>query len=1233
VSSDDDRLYAFRTNLMVSASAGTGKTFRLASVYVLLALGLTSMGKDDEAQAAPPLSPPRIAATTFSRAAAAEIRDRVERVLRAVATGQFDDKTDPYRNVLAARAQTTRGPGLDSAAMRERASAAVRELPAALIDTLHGLAARVVRASALELGLSPGFDILDEQDARSSTEAAIDDVLSTALLDGEAAAMDLLDAGGGLGPARGRIAELLDRADEEGVDLTRVACPDHGASARAVADELRLLCGALVAADSKAFAEPAAAAARAIADWQGGGASDRELSATLPDLFSRRNSARPLTAEEAFAAFRETVTGDSHPHRGRRLAAFLAAAPDLGPRTSAIATLLARIAERRFSARRRSGALGFGDLLRLASRALADRAGRSGAAAFDALLVDEFQDTSRAQRDLVYLLREGSRASAATRLESAIPAAGDLDPSGLLLVGDRKQSIYGFRGADVTVFARVAAELVGRAAVSALELGPEFDVGARPNAALIALAENRRSHPDILSFVNWFAAEDFGSPKFPFDIRYAKSEHLQPLASGEAPLPGAPRVVVVDDADDASAELPPPVRALPAPMREALIAASLVDEAVRASSSGPLAFRDVAILVRRRATLPLVEFALARYGVPFVVAGRGLFDTPEVRDAGALLRLILDPYDRHALATVLRGPALGLTDTSLLLLARPGEGLTNPREWFREPDAPAQRLAPDERTRLSRFLETFEHARRVCLGLAPADALRYALARFGVEKVFAALPRSAQRQGNLERLIAMASSRGGSLPAFTRWLDQQIADQRDESEAALFGEDEDAVKLLTIHASKGLEFRAVVLLDMAAAPRAAPLTLSFAPEKGGGPPRFIARHVQKGGGTLFTPEAYAYAKMALARETAERRRLTYVAMTRAREQLFVLLPAGTPNGSASFAMRAALNLVPHPPGARVVPAAPYLARAPSLARTAVEAGPSISTVRSIATRGDMAGPPAAAAPPSRASLAIATTPLATFAECPRRYQLVHEMGLESSMPGAGAAHGDRLEARALGTAAHRVLETWPIVRWGEPAKADEVLAQLLAEGDVGDGAAAAAMADRIARFLGSAFAAHVRSDAAAVHREEPFVLALGSDTGESLRLRGAIDLLVVLRDGSAEIVDYKSSPRTQGSEPPFQLLAYALAARRRHGLSPVRAGVVALTAVPAWPELAIIDDAALDAFERRLLETRGQFAAARASHRFAGIGAPACAALRCGFISSCHPIASGQTNERGAAAP
>jgi ATP-dependent helicase/nuclease subunit A len=1213
---DSADLFAFRTNIVVTASAGTGKTFRLVTLYALLTLGLTSKGERDDDQAAPPVAAARIAATTFSRAAAAEIRERVERLLRAVAAGSSEPAMAPYFAVLDERARRTGSPEVSSTVMRERARRALEDLPHALIDTLHGLAGRIVRACALDLGLSPSYGVLDEDAARVSVDAATEAALSDALSRGNRAAFHLLDAAGGLAMARLRIAELLDRADEEGVRVGDLACADFVEAATASMARLRDVCDRLVSEQSRTMGEPARAARDAAADWLQRGAGERapralerELTLAFTPLFERRSPARPLASEADFVAYRESVRGETNAARARRLAAFVGAAPELAPRALGMRALLAEIGERRSAERRRSGMLGFGDLLRSARDALRDdpRVASMARAMFDVLLVDEFQDTSGVQRDLVYLLRE-SPACAERRPNGTLPRAKDLESSGLLVVGDRKQSIYGFRGADVTVFARVSLDLAGRPASEALRLGSDFDVPETPNAALVTLHENRRSHPRILDFVNEFAAQDFDdTAPYPFDIRYAESERLAP--PGDRPHEidgrGASRIVVVDDPNETSDGFEPLVRGASPPLREALIAASIIDRAVREKPFGPFGFADIAVLARRRATLPLLEMALARLDVPYVVAGRGLFETREVRDVFAVLRLMLDPYDRHALATVLRGPAVGLSDRALALLSDPGRGLVPPRAWFGEKTKAADVLPADERDHLRDFARRLDDLWRVGLDLTPASAIRYATEKLDLDRVVAALPHAAQRLGNVERLVAIANERGGTLPSFVRWLDQQIADQTDESEAAAMHETTDAVTLMTIHASKGLEFRAVVLVDMGAAVRATPMSLALVPPRQGRAARLAMRHVHDRGGSLHTPEAVELAKENTAREIAERRRLTYVAMTRAKELLFLLVPPAPANGSAGATMRRALPVLAALPGVAVESATPYLekpARAPTL--------PEVPGDEPLERPSGVV---------HRLPIAVSTTPLATFAECQRRYRLVHELAVDPP-PWSGASRADvpgtRDAHRAVGTAAHRMLERWPLSSWGNVTRREDVVAALCREGvTLADPVLVDRVSRGIAAFVAGPYAARVR-DARTVLREERFVVPIEGEGG-ALVLHGTVDLLVGWADGSWDIIDYKSSFREEPASYDFQLRAYAVAARHRYGARSVRVGVLHFARDPE-PRLAELDEDELRSFERSLVALRDRFARARTSGHFPGAPLSTCEELRCGFVAACH---------------
>jgi ATP-dependent helicase/nuclease subunit A len=408
---------------------------------------------------------------------------------------------------------------------------------------------------------------------------------------------------------------------------------------------------------------------------------------------------------------------------------------------------------------------------------------------------------------------------------------------------------------------------------------------------------------------------------------------------------------------------------------------------------------------------------------------------------------------------------------------------------------------------------------------------------------------------------------------------------------------------MTIHASKGLEFGAVVLVDTGAAVRASPLSLALVPPRPGRPARLAARHVHERGGSLYTPEAVLLGKENLARELAERRRLTYVAMTRAKNHLFLVLPPVAANGSAAATMRRLLPTLGSVAGATVEGPLPSLLR-PSRTAPAFASAPEAAHPHDV--------PPALHGP-----LGISTTPLATFEQCPRRYRLVHELAVEPP-PFAGSSMLDvapaaREDRRALGTAAHRLLERWPLARWGAPTSRSEVAERLAAESPA-DNHERHEVAGHIADFLAGSYAARVRTLARTVLREQRFVLPLDS-AGGVLELRGTIDLLVLWPDGSGDVLDYKSSWRPGSYE--FQLRAYALAALRRHGARSVRVGALNLvrTAEPALTELG---DAELSAFERRLHELRARFASARTAGHFAGVERPTCETLRCGFVSACH---------------
>jgi ATP-dependent helicase/nuclease subunit A len=1221
VSEDDALLYAFRRNVVVAASAGTGKTHRLTALYVMLVLGLTSMGERGDDVAHAPVPVERIVATTFSRAAAHEIRGRVEKALTAIAKGGTGY---PFEAEIQAR-RARLGGGPSDGELMLAAERALEAWPHARIDTLHSTALDVVRHAALLLGLPPAPRVAEEDEARELSHTVIDEVLEAALEAGGErgdAARALVASCSGLERTREVVEGFLSRLDDEGVAPSDLVVGDYVAQATELRARLVSVAGRIATGGRKGLEDEARSLLRAMDD------GDFALPVAAVETLQRLWSKKPQKAtgdEEELIALRDSMPGRNTADKTRAFAAALSDAPLLDARERAVLELVGEVARRLPAERATRGVLGFGDILRLARDALRDHPADLADLREDvrALLVDEFQDTSLVQRDLVYLLRE-SPASARARAPRTMPTERDLEGHGLFIVGDRKQSIYAFRGADVTVFSRTCASLAGAPCVLALDL-PASLASPDPIADFLALRESRRSEPAIVSFVNAFSTADFAETDgdaHEIPMRYGPGEHL---VSVRADTGGAVELV----RDDGGVAPDPLLVNAPKALREAFLAAAAAEH----HHARGLPYRDIAILARRRATIPLVELALGKTGTPYVVAGRALFDAIEVRDLAALVRLVLDPTDRHALATVLRGPMVALSDGALLSLSSsvpPARGLDRAllsSQATRRLDAAA---FPDEAARLEVFRERFDAVRPALLRAPPAEALRAAVRAFDLDRVLSALPRADARVGNVDRLLSIAAGRGGSLLSFSRWLDRQIADETDEKEAVVFSPQDDAVRLTTIHAAKGLDFEATVILDLGAraAPDSAPLVFLRA-SRPGERPRFVFVHKAEGG--LEIPSEARNLAKAVSRERArsERKRITYVAFTRAKRFL-TLIHAGDPGDGSALGTVAAHETTGLKDTMVEVPAAPLLEAA--------------FAPRNAPPSNLHAAPPIPRPGLGRVRrLPIATTPLGVFRGCARRFRLRFLLGLEEPIDSGQLdlwelGHVERRveplerddgDPRAAGRAAHRLLESWPRERLGEPPAPGE-LESLLAREELSAGESQR-IAGAVRAVLESPFARSLRDSE--IHREEELVLAIEPDRtdGPTLALKGTIDLWARGPDGALSVVDYKLARTSRSLDNyAFQLRAYALALSRMHDGAPVRAGVLFLLGAPEpiWlrgeGDSVALGPSDHARFEVELAALAHRLAKARADDDWPGIARPACVREGCGFLTACHRTGSRQ---------
>jgi ATP-dependent helicase/nuclease subunit A len=468
----------------------------------------------------------------------------------------------------------------------------------------------------------------------------------------------------------------------------------------------------------------------------------------------------------------------------------------------------------------------------------------------DSLLVDEFQDTNRRQRDLVVLLSGADN--------------GERPGGRLFVVGDAKQSIYRFRGADVAVFA---------AQQRAVE---------RRGGLVCHLATSYRAHSGLLAGLNELMQRALPSAEAELTDFQAAFEPLQ--AQRRAPAVGVQEPFI--ECHLAFGRKTDGVMDEVANGLAARLVALVEQAGIQIAEEGrsrPLGYGDVAILCRRSAGFGPYEDALERAHISYVtISGRGFYERPEIRDLLNLLRALDDPDDDLALAGALRSPALGLSDVGLYRLcvaqrALGTEAADRPPLWHMASQMPPDNLDAPDRERLSQAVALIDELRQLVGRTPVATVLKRLLERTH----YRAIVRHAgqgRALANIDKLLSDAYTSGlVGLGTFIEYVQGLRDVGAREGEARSLSEG--AVQIMSIHAAKGLEFPVVVLGDLSAAPGHRAPDLLIDEELG---PVLKLNEDDK------TPFVYCLAKLRQAeREEAETARLFYVAATRARELLLL----------------------------------------------------------------------------------------------------------------------------------------------------------------------------------------------------------------------------------------------------------------------------------------------------------------------------------------------------------
>jgi len=521
------------------------------------------------------------------------------------------------------------------------------------------------------------------------------------------------------------------------------------------------------------------------------------------------------------------------------------------------------------AAKRRRGVLDFNDLEHGALKALEhDEVRQALHAQYRYVFIDEYQDSSAIQESIV-----GSFAR----------------EDGLFLVGDVKQSIYRFRQAEPSLFLHRAAE---------------YDRKETKHARRIDLQKNFRSRANVLNGANAVFERIMRADVT--EIEYDERERLIPGLEARDDDPPLEMHLIWRETEDEPREedgeetteawTVESERELGSVEREAMIAAERIKALVgmpfydaKTGGERPLCYRDMAVLMRvARTTATLAADVLTAQGIPvFCDAGEGYFDIPEIRAVMALLRSIENGAHDEALLAALRGPALGLEESELAAIR-----IFCPDTKIPYHEA-VRRYREEMDDALSEKLREFERRMehwRLCARHQGVDRLIERIyAQTGFVAQAGALTGGAARQANLYLLVSRArmfmKTQGGSLHAFLRYA-QRLQAGGDSMSASAIGENEDVVRIMTTHKSKGLEFPVVFVLGMGRGMNARSLS---AP---------LLMHAQLGVGLSCIDTTLGSERDTLLRrairlvqaqeQLAEEVRILYVAMTRARERLILI---------------------------------------------------------------------------------------------------------------------------------------------------------------------------------------------------------------------------------------------------------------------------------------------------------------------------------------------------------
>ncbi len=1130
---DRESVFQFEQNTCLCAGAGSGKTSALVTMYCSLISGESSFGE--------PVPLERIVAITFTEKAAAEMKKRVRETLE-----QKLKKAE------------------DRAIWKEH----LRRLEWAPIKTIHGFCAGILREFPLETGVDPAFTVLDDFEAQEQLEQVVLDVVMKGLFQQDPVVNGLVYHYGfsrshyvdGLKEFLQRLSRKVYASGLEWQQINKMVEENHQqaeacfiTAVHAIGEDCEKLGEVLQAGGIKKSAKCYADVEALVKSFQT--FNDTRDRATLLERGASLLALRDYIKDKwpnVVAPFKKTLES--------RLREVEMAYYQILNREQleGFQEVLKQVTWRYEQWKMKHGVLDFDDLQIKArdvlrhNRTIREKLKER----FKVIMLDEFQDTNQVQKEIVYYLSEDNRAGSSVSEDKAIR----LHPRKLYIVGDPKQSIYCFRGADVTVFLEVQSELAG----------------AKNGGINLSLSENFRSHRGLISFFNSFFNFIMRDGKEHYEINFKEDDHQD--CQRESAVTG-PCVELITMQDEESSEQQR--------RREAIAVSKRILEVVQPESdiviyarndNGPETpkahpdYSDIAILFRRFTHIKLYERELRRREIPYyVVKGRGFFACQEVKDILHFLKYLDGESDSIALVGLLRSPLVGISDETLYMLLRGVSRDDRPitaRMIEEQLGRVASKLTQEDRNVLTLFLGVFSHLKSMKDRLAPAELIERIIEHTHYEAVLLTTFQGEQKVANVRKLIELArrfsKRETGLLRDFIAYLRDLVERDLLEPEAQTTLENANVVRLMTIHQAKGLEFPVVFLPDLGHSINQKSDRIVFDEEKG-----LAARYYRASSGSYEETMTHRVIKeLNQKKDQAESKRLLYVAVTRARD--YLVLSGEKPARKGGECWREWLDqfLEHNQELVRIVDDRTIGERSAVKGGSIYENDPGYQHLNRISVK-DPEGKEALIRPIIKQSclhpdcptekLSLSVTELSEYMACPNRYYYRYGMGLDQGIVNTDSACNDfpvrncfhekpMMNSLDRGNAAHFILKH--INFTGDlDQKRLEIDELLMRKGLPSSGSEVEVLKETIIAFLENDLGRVLsQSGERVVLREMPFYMKLPDQPGPfTVLIKGAVDLVFQDPLGRWNVVDYKYSSGREIDKERYkiQLMIYALAVMRQ----------------------------------------------------------------------------------------